>query len=272
MHQALFYVAAALPALAAAGLILLLKPGRNATLQTEVVVRTASLSPAAGEGSGRWLLGLAATLLPLAGTAVLLKIRWSSIPQRFPVHWGISGQPDRWAERSAGGVFGLLAVAAVLIAGIGLLGHLVARSSPGHEVRETAISLTRSILLAAAWLLTILFCGTSLLPLAHDPTRLVPILVIGSILSSVGLIALIAYRAIHSSSTLAAARNSTEGQYWRAGIFYYNPSDSALMVPKRSGLGYTLNFGRPVAWIVFAGVLAIPILLGLLLRLANRRS
>jgi uncharacterized membrane protein len=29
--------------------------------------------------------------------------------------------------------------------------------------------------------------------------------------------------------------------FWKAGIFYYNPSDPALLVRKRSGLGYTMN-------------------------------
>lgn len=36
---------------------------------------------------------------------------------------------------------------------------------------------------------------------------------------------------------------------WK-GIFYSNPDDPALFVPKRYGIGYTLNFGNRWSWIV----------------------
>ena len=36
---------------------------------------------------------------------------------------------------------------------------------------------------------------------------------------------------------------------WR-GVFYSNPEDRALLVPKRFGIGYTLNFGHPWCWAV----------------------
>src|SRR5215469_9776584 len=38
---------------------------------------------------------------------------------------------------------------------------------------------------------------------------------------------------------------------WR-GVFYSNPDDPVLLVPKRFGIGYTLNFGNPRCWIVIA--------------------
>jgi uncharacterized membrane protein len=47
---------------------------------------------------------------------------------------------------------------------------------------------------------------------------------------------------------------------WK-GIFYANRDDPALLVPKRSGLGYTLNFGNAWSWGVLAsliGVAALP--------------
>ena len=41
-----------------------------------------------------------------------------------------------------------------------------------------------------------------------------------------------------------------------SGIFYSNPNDPALFVPKRYGIGYTLNFGNPWSWIVLALIFA----------------
>jgi uncharacterized membrane protein len=43
---------------------------------------------------------------------------------------------------------------------------------------------------------------------------------------------------------------------WRMGLFYYNPKDPALMVPKRSGLGWTFNFGHKVSFIILFLILA----------------
>jgi uncharacterized membrane protein len=46
------------------------------------------------------------------------------------------------------------------------------------------------------------------------------------------------------------------------GIFYQNPHDERLWVPKITGLGYTVNFAHPAAWPVFLGAL-LPALIGL---------
>jgi uncharacterized membrane protein len=40
------------------------------------------------------------------------------------------------------------------------------------------------------------------------------------------------------------------------GMFYAKKDDRALFVPKRFGIGYTLNFGNPWAWVVLGVILA----------------
>lgn len=54
------------------------------------------------------------------------------------------------------------------------------------------------------------------------------------------------------TTTLADYQHSSpifrdDDRYWSAGFFYNNPDDPALFVPKRFGLGWTLNFGHPQA-------------------------
>lgn len=46
-------------------------------------------------------------------------------------------------------------------------------------------------------------------------------------------------------------------QHWKLVIFYYNPSNPRLFVPKKTGLPFTLNFARPMAWVLSAGILAV---------------
>jgi uncharacterized membrane protein len=43
---------------------------------------------------------------------------------------------------------------------------------------------------------------------------------------------------------------------WKMGLFYCNPKDPALMVPKRSGLGWTFNFGHKAAFVILFLILA----------------
>jgi uncharacterized membrane protein len=62
---------------------------------------------------------------------------------------------------------------------------------------------------------------------------------------------------------LALEKQKPPDKGWR-GIFYTNPDDPALFVPKRYGIGYTLNFANPWAWavvvLIFAMV-AVPLIL-----------
>jgi uncharacterized membrane protein len=51
-----------------------------------------------------------------------------------------------------------------------------------------------------------------------------------------------------------------EERYWKGGMLYANPDDPALFIEKPSGLGYTLNLGRPAGWAVLAILLLGPLL------------
>ncbi len=233
------------------------------------MLRTASLD--AGEiGAGGWWMGMSSTLLPLAGTATLLGVRWHSLPERFPIHWGMGGQPDGWATRSVGSIFGPLLVSVALTAGFGVIGELIARSSPGHEGRSVMIRTMRTTLVACCWFLAILMCSISLLPLAHDPTNLIPLITMGAVGFGLGIAGYVAFRAVRMEGVVIASQNSTDGRYWKAGLFYFNRSDSALMVPKRNGFGYTLNFGRPVCWLILGALLSIPLVFPLVLLVSGR--
>ncbi|WP_250031520.1 DUF5808 domain-containing protein [Paractinoplanes maris] len=50
---------------------------------------------------------------------------------------------------------------------------------------------------------------------------------------------------------------------WR-GPFYSDSRDPRLLVPRRSGLGLTLNFGHPAAWRVLGGIFAAMVAIALL--------
>ena len=40
--------------------------------------------------------------------------------------------------------------------------------------------------------------------------------------------------------------NRDDDTFWKAGMIYYNRDDPSVIVPKRFGIGYTVNYGNPL--------------------------
>jgi uncharacterized membrane protein len=55
---------------------------------------------------------------------------------------------------------------------------------------------------------------------------------------------------------LAAGTDRDDDRFWKAGLFYVNRDDPAIVVGARFGVGWAPNFGNPVAWLLVAGPVA----------------
>ena len=42
---------------------------------------------------------------------------------------------------------------------------------------------------------------------------------------------------------------------WRFAVFYFDENDPRIWVPKRTNLGWTLNFAHNASWLVLAALL-----------------
>jgi len=261
----LFLVLTFLPTLMVAAILAFrrLSPRLTTRSPPSSPVRGASLRPEQGSNP-HWWLGLLPNLLLITGTAALLTARWPTIPARIPIHWNLEGQPNSWASRTPASIFGLLLLNLAFLAVMLVFGEITVRSSPGFPGRALILRTIKRTLLAASWFVTLVCCGIALLPLRTHLAASVPALAIGT---GIGALALVSYalaQSARNASALQAGRESTDPHFWRSGLFYYNPADSALMVPKQNGLGYTLNFGRPLAWIIMAAILTLPVVLPIL--------
>ena len=54
-------------------------------------------------------------------------------------------------------------------------------------------------------------------------------------------------------------KDPTENSNWKFGIFFYDPDNKKVFVPKRFGIGWTLNFAR-VESVLIIGLLVIILL------------
>jgi uncharacterized membrane protein len=222
----------------------------------------------AGGLPGGWVLQLGPFAL-LAAAAGYLHSRWESIPLSFPTHWGADGRANGWAPRSVASVYGPLVIATALIAVMALLAQLQRRATrpihPGAPVHYTELRYRRgvlTVLLAGEYMLALTFSWAAMLPLlTGGGTRMPPqsfLLII--IMPALFVIWTVVYLArLRPRHAPQGGDERSAERHWRAGVFYVNPEDPSLMVPKRYGLGYTLNFARPAAWLVMALLLAVPL-------------
>jgi len=63
---------------------------------------------------------------------------------------------------------------------------------------------------------------------------------------------------VHTNEPEIKLKVADDNVYWKLGLFYYNPEDPSLFIPKRMGIGWTLNFGHPVSFILLIVLVALP--------------
>jgi uncharacterized membrane protein len=207
----------------------------------------------------------------LGAAAIVLDARWEEIPERFAVHFGLGGRPDGWAPRTVEGVFGPLVAGAAVALLVVLLRAAVARARSGRQALAMGAPerlYAGALLLAVESFVAVTFATTSFLALGATLRIVLTVAIGGVVLLLLGIAA---------SLVLLSRRppdpGGTPSGGWRAGgIVYADPSDADLWVPKRIGIGWTLNFSHPAAWWVFALLILAPFaILGAIFLLAPGR-
>lgn len=240
-----------------------------------LLAQAAMNAPRAAHLPGGWLLQLGPFAI-LAAAAIYLRMHWSRIPEIFPVHWDVQGHANGWSVRSTMGVYGPLIIGAAMVAGIGLMTYAVLRESrvvkvPGARLHARDFPHQMGYFLAALeYFLAVMFSWVALLPLIGAP-NIGLVLVTAILVVAAALIGAHWLNQARAQAIDPACLSTPEGvfgdgtldQHWKLGLFYFNPGDPALLVEKRLGVGYTLNFARWRAWVILALILLAPVALAL---------
>lgn len=207
----------------------------------------------------------AGRLMHILAVAVLLGVivwgvgLYPGMPEQIPIHWNAAGEADDYRPKSIGSAFGPLFIALALVVGILLLHRFMGRSNLAVPSEREAYALTfgylnLSMAVIFGWISLMGWYDLDVGPwvIAFALLGAVPVLIIMGLYMG----RIIAERKALSSST----EPSMDPQYWVwGGIFYSNPDDPRVLVPKppHTGVGSTFNLATP------GGKLAIA-LLGLL--------
>lgn len=163
------------------------------------------------------------------------------LPDPVPTHFDAAGRANGWTSKAALPfvIFGLpVGIWAVLTA-IGMA--LGATRADAAGARALAMAPLRGLLgVGFAFLM-----GACLDAAVHGP-RAVLIGVAGFLACVVAGVAALA------RAFARLPRTTAQDQFYRWGLFYVNPADPRVLVEKRLGVGLTLNFARPAAWVCLA--------------------
>jgi len=216
------------------------------------------------------LLGVATTIAAISGTTGYILGRAASIPGVLPVHFDDQGIADRfvpasymiilvpvWIQLSLAIVFGA-------IAGVLLYRAKKTRSAVEHEVsrqeRERMLVTAEAIsLLAAIWVTFQGLLAVRLIMMWQLMCCGLGDIYYQSLVVCIVLSAVVGVRAAVNLQYPKIVVRETEDVYWRFPGVYFNPQDPAVFVPLRSGVGWTVNFGRPQAIVFLALVLSVSI-------------
>jgi uncharacterized membrane protein len=209
----------------------------------------------------------------VSATAIYATVAWDRLPERIAIHGGLHGA-DRWVERTPLHVYGLLLFLAALcgaflLSALGIVRWSRSIAVTGERGRAEALFRRNIVylLLVSPYLVVIPAVWMAFWP-SSATVRPWPVAIL--VLTVIALLATI--RMGQGGSRMAGRPeyeppigDHTPDEAWKLGQFYYNPSDPSLVVEKRFGIGYTLNFGNRWSWVLITAML-VPALLAIVLR------
>ena len=251
-----------------------------------VLVRTVA-PPAAG---GRFVVPLdappplssylsaplaAANLALVVIPAALFWLLRQELPERVPLHWDAAGRVNRWGSPGELWMFwGILLFDYALLWVIAWSASrerwVLSPKEPEryawlqHRRRSLMVRMVETMIAGLNLSMAVMWLGIAYGSMPGNGEVLGAIIVFSVVLMAVAIVGpLVAFllpmvriqgeiKRLAGSDVLGTR---PDGWRWR-GMIYYAPEDPALFVPKRWGIGQTLNFARPGAW-VFLGVLTL---------------
>ncbi|MGM0753871.1 MAG: DUF1648 domain-containing protein [Bacillota bacterium] len=218
------------------------------------------------------------------GLIVFTLVNYSSFPDQIPVHWGPDGQPDSFTPKSYLSVLTLpfvLLTMSFMFLGINELTRnsgikLSAGNVKASRIRQLRLrKYTSWLLFFISILISMLFTFLQFTTLYENSVSDLVIIIMPLAFSAIVLIGtvLLAVKVGKKDSDFdmevideasGEMINADDDQYWKGGLIYFNPNDPSIFVEKRFGVGWTLNFARPLGYIILIGPLLVILIITLI--------
>jgi uncharacterized membrane protein len=216
-------------------------------------------------------------LIVIALTLIIGYLGYGLMPERIPMHAGFDGTINGWADRTPLVILIPVLIQAFLALCLTLAHWMILRSKRALDPDAPQSSALAYALFARAqaWYLigSGLFLCIMMIAFPLAMMQLITLMeagvlvLVGAVILIVGdLVIALMYgqsgaRVIPHQGKANTTITTDDDRFWKAGIFYFNPGDPSIFVPKRFGIGWTGNFARPGIWLFLIGIIALAILL-----------
>ena len=216
-------------------------------------------------------------MIVTVGLIIYTFMKYDQMPEMIPTHWGPTGEADAFSEKT---YFSVIALPLILLVMQGMFLFMSegmkfsgVRLNPTNKKTSLAQQLAvRKYTSLLALFITIgitLMLGYFHLETIHpeiSSSIIMWALPLTFLILTFTVVGIYVIKVGQSGSRIKVEENSLpidnkiavdEDEYWMGGMFYMNKNDPSIMVEKRFGVGWTLNFANPISWIV----LLVPLLL-----------
>ena len=213
------------------------------------------------------LLGVATTVAAISGTTGYILGRAPTLPRILPIHFDREGIADRFVRASYAIVLVPVWIQVTLAIVFGaMVGVLLYRAYPGRtpvedelrrQERERMLMTAEAIsLLAAIWISFQGLLAIRLIMMWQSMCCGLGSIYYQTLVVCIVLSVIVGIRAAIYVQYPKPVIRTTDDAHWHLRGVYFNPKDPSLFVPLRTGVGWTINFGRPQA-LVFLAVLLL---------------
>ncbi|AOZ92343.1 DUF1648 domain-containing protein [Paenibacillus crassostreae] len=227
--------------------------------------------------SNKWFI---LHLVITVGSALLAVKYYNQFPEIIPMKFDLQGNVIRSVDKSYVTVLGLNFMQLMMTILFMIINLSIQKSKQQLNSSNPKKSLKQNMLFRRSWSLYLIFTGLLLVilfafiqlnmifDLNVEIIMLVSILFTAIIIIGAAVLSFITGQSgnrIGKSSKPSNSQPANDDTYWKLGSFYYNPQDPSIWIEKRTGIGWTINFARPMSWVFLIGIPFVFIVVSLLI-------
>ncbi|MGG3466859.1 DUF5808 domain-containing protein [Neobacillus pocheonensis] len=222
-------------------------------------------------------------ILPISITIGLISYtthQYEILPEHIPTHWGINGKGDRFTDKTTFSAISLPLT--LLVMQVMFLGINIATKKSGIKLSATNMQASRQRQLTlrkySSWFMFLTILLLTLLFTCFQLSTIHPNLISNNAMLGIPLLFLIVMLVGNMAFVVKVGRSDKmtneqdegtitdfdEDSYWKGGLFYFNRNDPSIFVEKRFGIGWTINFGNPMGYLIVIVPLIIVFLISFL--------
>ena len=186
--------------------------------------------------------------------------KYNSMPDIIPTHWGISGEPDAYSQKSFFTVFGVIfmSILAGLIIYFSSILSLKTRAKLNtdnvNESKKLHLDYLNKMSITFLLLnlsIALLFIESLIAMVNSSNLNLFTMIFATTLLIVSSIYQVYLYYKSPSKSKNAVYSIDDNDDNWLFGSIYNNPNDPSLFVQKRFGVGWTVNIGTTKGKLIF---------------------